>query len=86
MIVFFISNLFLIKQSNFYLLSFYSQLVFYGLGMVGFFCEKGNVHLPVASHIFSFLLANTGFLLGILKALAGRNVVAYKRGITANGQ
>ncbi|MBI4686405.1 MAG: glycosyltransferase [Nitrospirae bacterium] len=78
MIAFLILNIFLFKQAYFYKITLYCQLLFYFLGIIGFIAEKNKLRLPVASQIFSFLLANTGFLIGVLKAVAGRNVYSYK--------
>jgi biofilm PGA synthesis N-glycosyltransferase PgaC len=78
MILFFVSNLFLIYRSFWYLFAFYLQLLFYSLGILGFIFERNNRHLPVASPIFNFLLANLGFFLGIWEALQGRTITAYK--------
>lgn len=54
-----------------------SQGVFYGLGAVGYAAHLRGRRVPIASQVFSFLLANLGFLLGVLGAARGRQVTAY---------
>jgi cellulose synthase/poly-beta-1,6-N-acetylglucosamine synthase-like glycosyltransferase len=78
LIILFSSNLFLINAGAFYLLTFGLQLLFYGLGTLGYLAERQNRRIPVGSQIFSFLLANLGFFLGVLKAIKGQAITAYK--------
>jgi cellulose synthase/poly-beta-1,6-N-acetylglucosamine synthase-like glycosyltransferase len=78
MIVIFIANLLLLKQGFFWQISFYCQLFFYLMGIVGFIAEKNKIRVPLASQIFSFLLANTGFFMGVLNAILGRRIISYK--------
>lgn len=79
LIIFFIANLPLKNAYSFYRFIFYTQISFYGLGFLGYICYKRNFRLPVASQIFSFLLANTGFFVGVLKALQGQKILSYKK-------
>lgn len=78
MIALFISNYFLLKESSFYKFTFYCQLIFYLLGLVGYLAERNNFRMPIASQAFSFLLANIGFFFGVLKALLGKSMTSYK--------
>jgi cellulose synthase/poly-beta-1,6-N-acetylglucosamine synthase-like glycosyltransferase len=52
--------------------------VFYSLGFVGAIGAILRRRIPLASSVFSFLLANIGFLVGVLRALSGTKIVAYK--------
>jgi cellulose synthase/poly-beta-1,6-N-acetylglucosamine synthase-like glycosyltransferase len=78
MIVLFISNYLLLKESSFYKITLYCQLIFYFFGVVGFVAERNSYRIPIASQAFSFLLANIGFFFGVLKALFGQKIVAYR--------
>jgi hypothetical protein len=48
--------------------------LFYGI--IGFITEK--IHIPTDSQIFSFLLANTGFFMGVLNTVLGKRIISYK--------
>lgn len=78
MIALFISNYFLLKESSFYKFTFYCQLVFCLLGLVGYLAERNKFRIPIVSQAFSFLLANIGFFLGVLKALLGKRMTSYE--------
>ncbi len=78
MIVLFISNYLLLKESFFYKIILYCQLIFYFSGVIGFVAERNSYRIPIASQSFSFLLANIGFFFGVLKALFGQKIVAYR--------
>lgn len=53
-------------------------ILFVLLGVVGTLAHLTGKKVAVASAIFSFYLANAGFLVGLLKALMGKKVVAYR--------
>lgn len=78
MIAFFVSNGILTAESNFFYTSFLLQTLIYWGGLIGFLAEKRNIHIPICSHIFSFLLANIGFFLGVLRALLGDKITQYQ--------
>lgn len=80
-----VSNVFLVNEGTFYLATGVLQALFYLLGLVGLVGEVFKIRIPLASQIFSFLLANTGFLLGVLQASAGRHVTAYRNKETCQG-
>ncbi len=73
------SNFLITKQGEFYLLVFYGQVAFYSLGLMGLIAEINKKHIPLASSIFTFILANLGFLLGVLKAICGCQAIYYKK-------
>jgi cellulose synthase/poly-beta-1,6-N-acetylglucosamine synthase-like glycosyltransferase len=57
-----------------YRLLFLGQVAGYLLGLAGL----AGMRIPVAGHVSSFLVANTGFLLGILRFASGRRIKSYK--------
>ena len=85
MLVAFFTNIFLRGENAFFYLAASVQVLFYVLGLIGFLAELLKFRIPVASQIFSFLLANVGFLLGVLKAVCGKDVTSYKNHRTCHG-
>jgi cellulose synthase/poly-beta-1,6-N-acetylglucosamine synthase-like glycosyltransferase len=75
----FFSNALLLNTHPVFLWAFLFQCLFYLLGTAGLAGELVSVRIPIASVIFSFLLANAGFLLGVLGAVSGRRITSYKR-------
>jgi len=71
-------NILLINENLIFLFTTIAQLLFYILGVIGLICELCKMRIPVCSQIFSFLLANIGFLLGVLSAIFGEHVTSYK--------
>ena len=87
MLLLFAANCFLLPEGRFYTGFFYMQTAFYCLGIIGYAAEKIRVRIPVAGQVFSFLLANAGFFLGVLKAAGGRKVTSYRNtGESANAR
>ncbi len=80
MLFLFVANCLLFSEGSLYKAIFYFQAGFYCLGAIGYAADKKGIRLPVASQAFSFLLANTGFFLGVLKAAGGREVTSYRNG------
>ncbi len=74
------ANCFLFTEGFFYSAFFYLQAAFYCLGAIGYMAEKNKkrVRIPLAAQVFSFLLANAGFFLGVLKAAGGGKVTCYR--------
>jgi len=68
MLSIFISNLFLLNYHTLYIISLILQCGFYTLGIIGW--KFGWI--PIAGQIYSFCLANLGFMLGLFKAVCGR--------------
>lgn len=77
MILLLIVNATLYNSGIFYVIAIWMQLVIYSIGTIGFIAEKINIRIPVASQIFSFMLANAGFLVGVFKAMMGESVTSY---------
>ncbi len=73
MLAVFISNLFLLQGGLVYQVTFALQMMFYLFAVLGFM----RVPVPLAGQVFSFCLANAGFMIGVLKALVGRVPAAY---------
>ncbi len=53
---------------------------FYFLGLVGWLAQARGIRVPVASLVYSFCLANLGFLVGVTRALMGGSIVSYPTG------
>jgi cellulose synthase/poly-beta-1,6-N-acetylglucosamine synthase-like glycosyltransferase len=49
-------------------------------GALGWWSAKSGRSLPVGSTIYAFLLANLGFLIGLVRAMRGRQIHAYRLG------
>ena len=78
MIILFLTNIFLLFHSSFFLLLASAQCLFYLCALIGFITERSGIRLPIVSQIFSFVLANIGFFLGVIKALAGKRITSYR--------
>lgn len=52
--------------------------VFLALTTIGLLAHRARIRIPLASQVASFLIANLGFLGGLLSALMGKRVVSYK--------
>jgi len=61
-----------------YILLMIFQLIFYGLGLIGFISYFLNIRLPVVSTITNFVIANAAILIGVILALTGNVKSSYK--------
>lgn len=52
--------------------------VFYGSALVGWASERYHWGIPFVATVYSFLLANAGFLVGVSKALLGKKIYKYR--------
>ncbi len=77
MIILFVNNIFLLHGGSFYQVLLCFQIAFYLFGLLGFIAEKNNLRIPFVNHIFTLVLANIGFFMGVLRALAGGNMIRY---------
>jgi cellulose synthase/poly-beta-1,6-N-acetylglucosamine synthase-like glycosyltransferase len=69
------SALLLLDTSNLFItVVFLLQVAFYLLGLVGYL----KINFLYSQQVYSFLLANLGFLLGVLKAVFGKTPHLYK--------
>lgn len=71
------ANLCIVNKGYVYATALLLQITFYATGLLGFWFNKRNLDVPIAGQVFSFLLANTGFFVGILKAVAGQQISKY---------
>ena len=55
-----------------------SSLMFIVLALLGMIANYLNQRIPIASGVYSFCLANAGFLVGVVKALIGEKVTSYR--------
>ena len=55
-----------------------SFAAFLAAGAVGLWASRRRKAIPLIGTIYSFLLANAGFLLGICKAISGQSIIAYR--------
>ena len=55
-----------------------SFAAFLATGAVGLWASRRRKAIPLIGTIYSFLLANAGFLLGICKAISGQSIIAYR--------
>ncbi len=62
----------------FFVLTGMALSLFYLVGAIGWILEVKGLKLAVVSGIFSFLLANIGFMNGLLRALLGKRITYYR--------
>ncbi len=53
-------------------------VVFVIAASLGWLSDKLNINIPIVGAVYSFCLANAGFLIGLIKALRGQVVTVYK--------
>lgn len=73
-------SLSVLRASGRYDLPFIMMVFFFLVSVAGWAGERYGRNIPVASHGYSFLLANAGFLIGVTKALYGARIVTYRSG------
>ena len=73
MIIFFVSNLFILQDASMFIALFTLQLTLYFLAILGYY--KLPIYLSSAS--YSFCIANLGFFFGVIKALRGQSKPTY---------
>ena len=59
-------------------ISFWGQLAFYGLGLIGFFLSKTNIRFPFLSLPYFFILTNYALLLGLIKYLKKEHTIIWE--------
>ncbi len=78
LLVFFLSGLLYLDTGRlFYSVLFFIQLFVYMVGLIGIFLIAKGVRIPLVGIISSFILANAGFLIGLLKYFSGKKVKSY---------
>lgn len=73
MLLVFICNIFLFKNSLFYLFIFGLQFIFYASALIGFFVERIEHKLKLFTIPFNFCLVNTAAVVGLLEFIFGEN-------------
>lgn len=73
-----VGTLMLSGQSMFWMSAALLVALFYFAAFVGWICVKTDLKLPLVRTVFSFVLANIGFFVGVTKALAKKKIIAYR--------
>ena len=81
-IIFASASLALIATNAFYVSLLGLALCAFALAVLGWSAHRTGRRMPLASALFSFMLANLGFLVGFVKAFSGKQIVAYRSGPT----
>jgi hypothetical protein len=76
------ASLVLLARNAFYVSLLGLALCAFALAFVGWIAHRGGQRMPLASALFSFMLANLGFLVGFVKMFRGDQIVAYRSGST----
>ncbi len=77
-IIVFVSNLFLVTDSLFYLFLLFCQIMFYGLAITGYFMEKKGVHKFIFYLPLYFCTVNLASLISIFKVMKRENIVTWQ--------
>jgi len=72
--------LMLFHSSYFQAAAGFCFLVFLTAGAAGYVAEKKKISAPFIGTVYSFLLANAAFAVGVKKALFGERILAYRSG------
>ena len=67
-----------IARSNVMIIALGILVVFYVMALLGWVVEKRGLRIPVVQFIYSFMLANVGFMVGVTKALLGQKIYKYR--------
>lgn len=78
MLITLLSNIFLLSGGIIYNATFAVQLLFYFLVILGWIGNATMKRIPLASVCFSFFIAISGMLVGVIRAVIGRVNVTYK--------
>lgn len=68
-IILFITNLILLNHNTFYQLTFFTQIFFYLLGLMGFVISQTPIRIPYITLPYFFILTNFALLIGFFKFL-----------------
>ena len=74
----FLSSMVLSHYSIIYQITTILALTCFVLAFLGYWSEKSGKHIPFTGFCFSFLIANIGFLLGVIRYFRGEKIVAYR--------
>lgn len=78
LIILLITSIFLISFSPVFLYIFVAQIMFYFLGIIGYFLIKIKKRIPVFSLPFFFLMTNVALLAGIIRFLRGKHSIIWQ--------
>jgi cellulose synthase/poly-beta-1,6-N-acetylglucosamine synthase-like glycosyltransferase len=78
LILVFVLNIFLVNAGTFYLVTFFIQLLFYFLALVGFIFNKIKIRLTLLSLIYYFLVTNIALLIGFIRFLRKKHSVIWQ--------
>jgi len=77
LIILTICSLVLMGENWFYHFFALLLLIFYMTALLGWLAERNNWAIPVVKTIYSFILANCGFLVGLIRAVLKERITAY---------
>lgn len=78
LILVFVLNIFLVNAGTFYLVTFFIQLLFYFLALIGFIFNKIKIRLTLLSLIYYFLVTNIALLIGFIRFLRKKHSVIWQ--------
>jgi cellulose synthase/poly-beta-1,6-N-acetylglucosamine synthase-like glycosyltransferase len=78
LIVAFLSNAFLVKESDFYAIIFLAQALFYGAAMIGHFGERAQLKLGPLAIPYYFALVNIASIMAFIKFMRGEKHVVWE--------
>lgn len=78
LIIFLFSNLFLLSHSIIYKTSFFIQLFFYLMALIGFVLRIVNRDIKIFSIPFYFCLSKIAILVGIIKTVLGEKIITWE--------
>jgi hypothetical protein len=74
----YVSNLFLINESEFYRLTFFAQSAFYLAALVGLACDRGGIKIGPLALPYYFALANAASVVAFAKFMRGEAHVTWE--------
>lgn len=76
-------NAILIKQNQFYLLSFIAQILFYSMAILGFYYEKMGKKVKVLYVLYYFSMMNYSALASFKRFLNNQQNVVWEKAVRA---
>jgi hypothetical protein len=59
-------------------LTAYFFATFAAIAGIGWWADRNEKSIPIAGTVYSFCLANLGFLLGVIRAILGHRITTYR--------
>jgi cellulose synthase/poly-beta-1,6-N-acetylglucosamine synthase-like glycosyltransferase len=72
----FLCNMALVRESGLYQIAMTIQILFFLSALAGWISRRARKNLPMVGRIFAFVLANSAFAVGVIRAMS-RNVPSY---------